>query len=29
VRDGDALLSPGLYLDIPGDGYHLFKIEPE
>ncbi len=29
VRDGDALLSPGLYLDVPGNGYHLFKIEPE
>jgi hypothetical protein len=29
VRDGDALLSPGLYLDVPGDGFHLFRIEPE
>lgn len=29
VRDGDSLLSPGLYLDVPGFGYHLFKIEPE
>lgn len=29
ARDGGSLLSPGLYLDMPGDGYHLFKIEPE
>jgi glycosidase len=25
-RDGDALLSPGLYLDVPAYGYHLFEI---
>lgn len=25
-RDGDALLKPGLYLDMPGYGYHLFQL---
>ena len=25
-RDGESLLAPGLYLDIPGWGYHVFKI---
>ncbi len=25
-RDGDALLSPGLYLDLPPWGYHLFAL---
>jgi hypothetical protein len=28
VRDGDDLLSRGLYLDLPGYGYHLFEIRP-
>ena len=27
-RDGDALLSPGLYLDLPAWGYHLFTLAP-
>ena len=26
VLDGHSLLSPGLYLDIPGWGYHVFEI---
>lgn len=26
ARDGDALLSPGLYLDVPAYGHHLFEI---
>lgn len=26
LRDGDALTSPGLYLDIPAYGHHLFEI---
>jgi hypothetical protein len=26
LRDGDSLLSPGLYLDVPGYGHHLFEI---
>ena len=25
-RDGAGLLSPGLYLDIPGWGYHVFEV---
>jgi glycosidase len=25
-RDGDELLSRGLYLDVPGWGYHVFKV---
>lgn len=25
-RDGDALLSPGLYLDVPAYGHHLFEM---
>ncbi len=25
-RDGGSLLSPGLYLDIPGWGYHVFEV---
>jgi hypothetical protein len=29
TRGGDSLISPGLYLDLPGYGYHLFKIERE
>jgi len=28
-RDGESLLSPGLYLDIPGWGFHLFEIIPK
>ena len=28
VREGDALLSPGLYLDVPAHGYHLFEFTP-
>jgi hypothetical protein len=27
-RDGDALNSPGLYLDVPAFGHHLFEISP-
>lgn len=27
-RDGSQLLSAGLYLDVPGYGYHLFRIIP-
>jgi hypothetical protein len=26
TRDGDGLLSPGLYLDVPAYGHHLFEI---
>jgi hypothetical protein len=26
LRDGDQLLDPGLYLDMEGYGYHLFKL---
>ncbi|MFZ5916147.1 MAG: alpha-amylase family glycosyl hydrolase [Chloroflexota bacterium] len=26
-RQGDDLLTPGLYLDVPGLGYHLFVLE--
>lgn len=25
-RDGDALIEPGLYLDLPGHGCHLFQL---
>jgi hypothetical protein len=28
LRAGDALLRPGLYLDVPGHGCHLFEITP-
>jgi len=28
VRDGDDLLGRGLYLDMPGYGYHLFDLLP-
>ncbi|MDV2481348.1 alpha-amylase [Methanoculleus sp. Wushi-C6] len=28
-RDGGSLLSPGLYLDIPGWGCHVFAVEEE
>jgi glycosidase len=28
VREGDGLLSPGLYLDVPAYGHHLFEITP-
>ncbi|MDK2890731.1 MAG: hypothetical protein PWR21_1363 [Methanoculleus sp.] len=28
-RDGEALLSPGLYLDIPGWGCHVFEVAGE
>jgi Alpha amylase, catalytic domain len=27
-RDGGHLISPGLYLDLPGWGYHVFTLEP-
>jgi hypothetical protein len=27
-RDGDSLNSPGLYLDVPAFGHHLFEIRP-
>lgn len=26
LRDGDGLLSPGLYLDVPAYGHHLFEM---
>ena len=26
TRDGDDLLARGLYLDMPGHGYHLFRL---
>lgn len=29
LRDGDALLSSGLYLDVPAYGHHLFEITPQ
>lgn len=29
LRDGDGLLSPGLYLDVPAYGHHLFEIRPQ
>ena len=28
LREGDSLLRPGLYLDVPAYGYHLFEIAP-
>jgi glycosidase len=28
LRAGDALLRPGLYLDVPGHGCHLFEVTP-
>ncbi len=28
VRNGDELLARGLYLDLPGYGYHLFEWQP-
>lgn len=28
VREGDSLLRPGLYLDVPGYGFHLFEFAP-
>ena len=28
IRDGDRLLTPGLYLDLPDYGYHLFELQP-
>ena len=28
IRRGDDLLARGLYLDIPGYGYHLFQLHP-
>ncbi|MCA1612969.1 MAG: alpha-amylase [Acidobacteria bacterium] len=28
VREGDSLLRPGLYLDVPGYSQHLFEITP-
>ncbi len=28
-RDGDELAMRGLYVDLPGHGYHLFRVEPE
>ena len=27
-RDGDGLLSPGLYLDVPAYAHHLFELKP-
>jgi hypothetical protein len=27
-RSGDDLLARGLYLDIPGWGYHVFEVSP-
>jgi glycosidase len=29
LRDGDALVSSGLYLDVPAYGHHLFEITPQ
>ena len=29
LRDGDDLLTRGLYLDVPGYGAHLFQLFPE
>jgi len=26
-RDGDELVHHGLYMELPGWGYHVFKIE--
>lgn len=28
LREGESLLRPGLYLDVPGHGCHLFEITP-
>ncbi len=28
LREGDSLLRPGLYLDMPGHSCHLFEITP-
>jgi glycosidase len=28
TRDGDGLLAPGLYLDVPAYGHHLFELKP-
>ncbi|HEX5734746.1 MAG TPA: TIR domain-containing protein [Blastocatellia bacterium] len=28
LRVGDELLTPGLYIDMPGYGYHLFELQP-
>jgi hypothetical protein len=28
-REGDELLAQGLYLDMPGCAYHLFRVSPE
>jgi len=25
-REGDAMLDPGLYLDVPGYGHHIFQF---
>jgi hypothetical protein len=27
-RDGDGLAEAGLYLDMPGWGYHVFEVVP-
>src|SRR5256714_751884 len=29
LRDGDGLMSPGLYLDVPAYGHHLFELTPQ
>ena len=29
LRDGDGLLSPGLYLDVPAYTHHLFELTPQ
>lgn len=29
VRRGDDMVSTGLYIDLPGYGYHLFEVQPE
>jgi hypothetical protein len=29
LRDGDALVSSGLYLDVPAYGHHLFELTPQ
>jgi hypothetical protein len=29
LRDGDRLPAPGLYLDVPAYGHHLFKLTPQ
>jgi hypothetical protein len=28
TRDGAALLEPGLYVDLPAWGYHVFELTP-